>query len=70
MWCAVHVRGGSEARAKALVTGLFSKGLSVRCFHLRRIRRKKAGSGEPYKRTFCRDMYFWIRISQAGCIRN
>ena len=43
MWCAVHVRGGSEARAKALVTGLFSKELSVRCFHLRRIRRKKYG---------------------------
>lgn len=43
MWCAVHVRNGSEAKTEAFVSGLLLKGLSARCFHLTRSRRKKYG---------------------------
>lgn len=43
MWCAVHVKGGSEADAEAVLWGLLPKELNGRCFHLRRSRRKKYG---------------------------
>ena len=43
MWCAVHVKDGSEARTEALVSGLLSKDVNARCFHLTRSRRKKYG---------------------------
>lgn len=43
MWCAVHVRNGSEAKTEAFVSRLLPKGLNARCFHLTRSRRKKYG---------------------------
>lgn len=43
MWCAVHVKDGSEARTEAFVAGLLPKGLDARCFHLTRSRKKKYG---------------------------
>ncbi len=41
MWCAVHVRGGSEERIEDFIVGLLSESMKVRCFHLIRRRRKK-----------------------------
>ncbi|MCI9141327.1 MAG: hypothetical protein HFH87_01740 [Lachnospiraceae bacterium] len=43
MWCAVHVKDGNEARTEAFVSGLLSKEMNARCFHLTRSRRKKYG---------------------------
>ena len=43
MWCAVHVKDGNEARTEAFVSGLLSKEVNARCFHLTRSRRKKYG---------------------------
>lgn len=43
MWCAMHVKNGSEARTEAFVSGLLPDGLNARCFHLTRHRRKKYG---------------------------
>ena len=43
MWCAVHVKDGHEAKTEAFVSGLLSKEVNARCFHLTRSRRKKYG---------------------------
>ena len=43
MWCAVHVRDGSETKTEAFVSGLLPQSLNARCFHLTRRRRKKYG---------------------------
>ena len=43
MWCALHVKSGSEAAVEAFLSRLFSKKVNARCFHLTRYRRKKYG---------------------------
>ncbi len=43
MWCALHVKSGSEAAAEAFLSGLFPRKVNARCFHLTRYRRKKYG---------------------------
>lgn len=41
MWCVVHVRDKKEKNMEDFVANLLPQGLAVRCFHLRRVRRKK-----------------------------
>lgn len=43
MWCVVHVKDGNEAQTEAYVSGILPEGISARCFHLTRNRRKKLG---------------------------
>lgn len=41
MWCVVHVRDGDEKHIEDFVSDLLSESLDVRCFHLKRSRKKK-----------------------------
>lgn len=43
MWCALHVKDGSEERTEVFLRGLLWEESGVRCFHLTRSRRKKYG---------------------------
>lgn len=70
MWCAVHVKDGSEAKAEAFVTGLLSKNLSARCFHLTRSRRKKYGGQWQTVRENLLPGYVFIDTDQPEVIHR
>lgn len=68
MWCVVHVKGGSEAKTEAFVSGLLPGSLNARCFHLTRSRRKKYGGRWRTVRESLLPGYVFIDTDQPDAV--
>lgn len=70
MWCALHVKDGSEEKMEAFLRGMLSEKSEIRCFHLTRNRRKKYGGKWQIIQEKLFPGYVFIDTDQPGAVHR